>query len=49
MSAFWKVAEAELIVASSKSVFGSFPAGNKWFHTSEKNQPNVVLVLLGNK
>ena len=52
MSAFGKVAEAELIAASSKSqriVFGSFPAASTWFRISEKNLSYVILVFLGNK
>ena len=52
MSAFGKVAEAELVAASSKSqriVFGSFPAAGTSFRISEKNLPYVILVSLGNK
>ena len=52
MSAFGKVAEAELIAARSKSqriVFGSFPAANTWFRISEKNLSYVILAILGNK
>ena len=52
MSAFGKVAEAELIAASSKSqriVFGSLPVASTWFRISEKNLSYVILVLLGTK
>ena len=51
-SAFGKVAEAELIAASSKSqriVFGSFPAATTWFRICEKNMSYAFLLLLGNK
>ena len=51
MSAFGKVAEAELIPASLKSqiVFGSFSAASTWFRIPKKNLLYVILVLLGNK
>ena len=52
MSAFGKVAEAELISASSKlqrTAFGPFSAGSSWFCVSEKDLSYIFLVLLGNK
>ena len=52
MSAFGKIAEAQLIETNSKSqriVCGSFLAASTWFRISENNLSYVILVFLGNK